>query len=75
MKVAETKNSIIVGTVGNLAVADLTHSNILYIVSFYGVNTDPDKFGYHMIPPEGAKKRGCKFPINNFSEFLEIFKN
>lgn len=74
-KVAETEKSLVVGTVGALPAEELTHDDILHIARFYGINTDPDKFRYHMITADGAIKRGCKLPEGNYSEFIEYFKN
>ena len=74
-KVAETENSVIIGTVGNLTADELTYDNILYIASFYGISTEPDKFHYHMITADGAAKKGCKLPVRNYNEFIEYFKN
>lgn len=74
-KVAETENSVIIATVGNLTADELTYDNILYIASFYGISTEPDKFHYHMITADGAAKKGCKLPIRNYNEFIEYFKN
>lgn len=71
LKVAKTENSIVVGTF--LPVNEITHENIVYIANFYGINTNLDKFSYHVITQEGAQKRGCKYPVNNFIEFIEIF--
>lgn len=61
MKVAETKKSIVVGTVGALAAKELTYDDILHIARFYGINVDPDKFNYHMITADGAKKEVVNF--------------
>lgn len=72
-KVATTDNSIVVGLIGSLTSENIAHDDILKIASFYGVNTDPDKFGYHFIAADGAKNRGCKFPTNNYNGFIEIF--
>lgn len=71
-KVAETNNSIVVGTIGALEVT--TYDNVLQIARFYNISTEPDKFKYHCITPEGAIKRGCKLPVDNYNEFIEIFK-
>lgn len=73
-KVAETENSVVVGLVGALNPDSLEYKDIIDIASFYGVNTSPDKFGYHYITASGALKRGCKLPVNNYNGFLEIFK-
>lgn len=72
IKVSETNNSIVVGTIGNLA--ETTYDEVLEIARFYGISTKPDRFKYHCITPEGAEKRGCKFPVSNYNEFIEIFK-
>ena len=71
-KVAETNNSIVVGTIG--ALKEATYDEVLEIARFYNISTEPDKFKYHCITPEGAVKRGCKLPVNNYNEFIEIFK-
>ena len=72
-KVATTDNSIVVGLIGDLTIENITRDDILRIASFYVVNTDPDKFGYHFITADGAKSRGCKLPTNNYNGFIEIF--
>lgn len=72
-KVAKTENSVLVGLVGSLNAKTIEYSEILEIAGFYGINTDPDKFSYHFITPEGATRKGCKLPPNNFNGFLEIF--
>lgn len=72
-KVATTDNSIVIGLIGELTSENASHDDILKIASFYGVNTDPDKFGYHFITADGAKNRGCKLPTNNYNGFIEIF--
>lgn len=71
-KVAETNNSIVVGTIG--ALKEATYDEVLEIARFYNINTEPDKFKYHCITSNGAEKRGCKLPVNNYNEFIEIFK-
>ena len=71
-KVADTTNSIVVGTIGDLK--EVTYDEILHIARFYNISTEPGKFAYHIITPEGAIKRGCKLPVSNYNEFLEIFK-
>ena len=73
-KVAETENGVIVGTLGSLDGENTTHEIVVYIAKFYNICTAPDKFGYHKITADGAKKRGCKLPANNYNEFIEIFK-
>lgn len=73
-KVANTKNSVVVGLVGSLNSDNCEYIDILEIASFYGISTEPDKFKYHEITAEGAIKRGCTLPVNNFNGFLEIFK-
>ena len=73
-KVAEIENSIIFGTLGNLDSENTTHEIVVYIAKFYNIDTTPDKFRYHKITAEEAKKRGCKLPTNNYNEFIEIFK-
>ena len=72
--VARTENSIIVGTLGSLDGENTTHEVVVYIANFYNIDTAPDKFRYHKITADGAKKRGCKLPANNYNEFIEILK-
>lgn len=72
-KVAETDNSIIVGTLGILTEDKITFDIIKQIAEFYGINANPDKFQWHLITAEGAKRKGYKFPINNYNEFIEFF--
>lgn len=72
-KVATTDNSIVVGLIGNLTSENITHDDILKIASFYEVNTNSDKFGYHFITADGAKSRGYNLPTNNYNGFIEIF--
>lgn len=72
-KVARTENSVVVGLVGSLTAENIERNEILEIAVFYGINTEPDKFGYHFTTAEGAIKRGCKLPVNNFNGFIEIF--
>ena len=72
-KVATTDNSVVVGLIGDLTIENIPHDDILRIASFYGANTEPDKFGYHFITADGAKSRGCKLPTNNYNGFIEIF--
>ena len=73
-KIAKTENSVVVGLVGSLNSENIEHNDILEIAGFYGISTEPDKFGYHFITQEGATKRGCKLPVNNFNGLLEVFK-
>lgn len=73
-KVAQKENSIVIGTIGSLNAESTTHEVILYFARYYNINTEPDKFRYHMITAEGAVKRGCKLPTSNYNEFIEIFK-
>ncbi len=73
-KVATTENSIVIGTIGALTEENTTYEVILYMARFFNISTEPDKFKYHCITAEGAKKRGCKLPVNNYNEFIEIFK-
>lgn len=73
-KVAETQNSVIIGTLGSLDGENTTHEIVVYIAKFYNIDTTPDKFRYHKITAEGAKKRGCKLPTSNYNEFIEFFK-
>ena len=72
-KVAKTENSVVVGLVGSLNTENIEYNEILDIAGFYGISTGPDNFGYHFITPEGATKRGCKLPVNNYNGFIEIF--
>ena len=71
-KVAETNNSVVIGTIG--ALKETTNEEVIKIARFYNIRTELDKFIYHCITPEGAVKRGCKLPVNNYNEFIEIFK-
>lgn len=73
-KVAENENSVIVGTLGSLDSDNTTQEIVVYIAKFYNIDTGADKFSYHKITAEGAKKKGCKLPANNYNEFIEIFK-
>lgn len=73
-KVAETENSVVIGTIGNLNADNTTYEVVLYLARYYNINTEPDKFGYHCITAEDAVKRGCKLPTGNYNEFIEIFK-
>lgn len=73
-KVANTNNSIVVGTIGALTEEKTTHEIITHIASFYNISTEPDKFNYHCITAENAIKRGCNLPTGNYNEFIEIFK-
>ncbi len=73
-KVAQTGNSIVVGTIGALTEENTSYEVVLHIAKYYNISTEPDKFKYHSITVEGAKKRGCKLPVNNYNEFIEIFK-
>lgn len=73
-KVAETENSVVIGTIGSLNADNTTHEVILYLARYYNISTEPDKFRYHCITEAGAVKRGCKLPTENYNEFIEIFK-
>ncbi len=73
-KVAQTENSIVIGTIGSLNAENTTYDVILYLARYYNISTDADKFHYHMITAEGAVKRGCKLPTGSYNEFIEIFK-
>lgn len=73
-KVAETRNSIVVGLIGALNPENIAYTDILKIAGFYSISTKPDKFGYHFITAESAKKRGCTIPVNNYNGFLETFR-
>lgn len=59
IKVAQTENSIVIGTIGRLNADNTTHEVILYLTRYYNISTDADKFRYHMITAEDAVKRGC----------------
>lgn len=72
-KVAETENSVVIGTIGSLNAESTTHEVILHLARYYNISTDADKFRYHCIAAEGAVKRGCKLPTENYNEFIEIF--
>lgn len=71
-KVVETRNSIVIGTIGDLI--ETTYDEVVEIAKFYNISTESDRFKWHCITPEGAKKRGCKFPVSNYNEFIEFFK-
>lgn len=73
-KVAETENSIVIGTIGALTEEKTTYEVVVKIAKFYNINTEPDKFKWHCITSAGAIKRGCKFPTGNYNEFIEFFK-
>lgn len=73
-KVAQTANSIVIGTIGSLNADNTTYEVILYLARYYNIGTEPDRFRYHRITAEGAVKRGCKLPTGNYNEFIEIFK-
>ncbi len=73
-KVAQTGNSIVIGTIGSLNADNTTYEVILYIARYYNISTETGKFRYHRITAEGAIKRGCKLPTGNYKEFIEIFK-
>lgn len=72
-KVAKTENSIVIGTIGSLNEGNTTYDVILYLAKHFGISTEPDIFKYHCITADGAVKRGCKLPVNNYNEFIEIF--
>jgi len=73
-KVAETKNCVIIGLLGSANMESLQNEYIIKIASFYGIKTAPDLFHFHELTAAGAKKRGCKLPLNNYNSFIEIFK-
>ena len=73
-KIAETENSIVIGLIGNVTMENIKYSDILKIAGFDGITTAPDLFCFHFITPDGAKKRGCKLPVANYTGFLELFK-
>lgn len=73
-KVAETKNSIVVGLIGSINSENCKYDEILKIATFYGICTEPGIFAYHFITESGAIKRGCVLPTNNFNEFIEFFR-
>lgn len=72
-KVAKTENSIVIGTIGSLNEENTTYDVILYLARYFEISTEPDRFRYHRITADGAIKRGCKLPVGNFNEFIEIF--
>lgn len=72
-KVAKTENSIVVGTLGSLTEEKTTYDVVLYMAKYYGISIEPDRFRYHVITAEGAAKRGCNLPTDNYNEFIEIF--
>ena len=73
-KVAETGNSIVVGTIGSLNADNTTYKSFCILQDTYNISIEPGKFCYHCITAEGAVKRGCKLPTGNYNEFIEIFK-
>lgn len=73
-KLAETENSIVVGTLGSLSEQNTTYEVIIHLARFYNINTEVGKFKYHFITPEGAIKKGCTLPVNNYNQFIEFFK-
>ncbi len=72
-KLAETKNSIVVGTMANLNEENTTYEIVQHIAKFYNINTDPGIFQYHLITAVGARKRGARLPIDNYNQFIEFF--
>lgn len=68
-RIGETENSIIIGVV---KVVDYSH--ILEIAKYYRINTEPDKFKYHLITQYGAEKRGCGNIPKKYNDFIEILK-
>ena len=68
-KIGESKNGVIVGTIGKLTIP--TYEEILKIAKFYNINTTPDVFGYHFITKEGAEKYSNS-PVNNYNNFIEF---
>lgn len=73
-KVAETENSIVIGTLGSLNEQNTTYEVIIHLARFYNINTEAGQFKYHFITTEGAIKRGCTLPANNYNQFIEFFK-
>lgn len=72
-KVANTENSIVIGTIGSLTKENITYEVILYFANYFGISTDPDRFKYNLITADSAVGKGCKLPSGNYNEFIEIF--
>lgn len=68
-KIGESKNGVIVGTIGKLTIP--TYEEILGIAKFYNINTTPGVFGYHFITEEGVEKYS-NLPLNNYNNFIEF---
>lgn len=68
-KIGESKNGVIVGTIGKLTIP--TYEEILEITKFYNINTTPGVFGYHLITKDGAEKYS-NLPVNNYNNFIEF---
>ena len=69
-KIGESKNGVIVGTIGILTIP--TREELFEIAKFYNINTTPGVFGYHFITKEGAEKYS-NLPLNNYNNFIEFF--
>lgn len=69
-KVADTKNSVVIGLIGSINSENIEYNDILQIARFYNIRKN---FSYRYITAEGAKDRGCKLPLRNYNSFLEIF--
>lgn len=75
LKVAQGEGYIIVGLLAPLSSETLTYEEIRYrIAPFYGILPDNPRFAYRFITKEGAREKGCKFPVNDYNAFLEILK-
>ena len=68
-KIGESKNGVIVGTIGKLTIP--TYEEILGIAKLYNINTTPGVCGDHFITKEGAEKYS-NLPLNNYSNFIEF---
>lgn len=68
-KIGESKNGVIVGTIGKLTIP--TYEEILEIAKFYNINTTPGVFGYHLITKDGAEKYS-NLPVSNYNNFIEF---
>lgn len=73
-KVVETENSIVIGTLGSLNEQNTTYEVIIHLARIYNINTEVGIFKYHFITQEGAIKKGCTLPVNNYNQFIEFFK-
>ncbi len=73
-RLADTENSIVIGTFGSLNEENTTQEVISYFVGYFGLSVKLDAYNYQRITPEEAIKRGCKLPTGNYNQFIEIFK-